>query len=77
MNLVSFLLKIWALFWKLVPSDLQACTKRVEDDDTGSKHCTGQYFDYWGCIDKCVSKSHSFGFPLLESSLDFDDVLDY
>ncbi|BBN09837.1 ubiquinol-cytochrome c reductase subunit 6 [Marchantia polymorpha subsp. ruderalis] len=33
----------------------QACTKRVEDDDTGSKHCTGQYFDYWGCIDKCAA----------------------
>ncbi|KAG6542060.1 hypothetical protein Mapa_016524 [Marchantia paleacea] len=32
-----------------------ACTKRVEDDDTGSKHCTGQYFDYWGCIDKCAA----------------------
>ncbi|KAG2571923.1 hypothetical protein PVAP13_7KG121305 [Panicum virgatum] len=29
------------------------CVKRVENDDTGHKHCTGQYFDYWSCIDKC------------------------
>ena len=33
----------------------QACEKRVEEDEKGHKHCTGQYFDYWGCIDKCVS----------------------
>ncbi|EFJ28000.1 hypothetical protein SELMODRAFT_69978, partial [Selaginella moellendorffii] len=33
----------------------QACCKRIEDDDTGSKHCTGQYLDFWNCIDKCVS----------------------
>ncbi|XP_039824739.1 uncharacterized protein LOC120686594 [Panicum virgatum] len=31
------------------------CVKRVENDDTGHKHCTGQYFDYWSCIDKCVA----------------------
>ncbi|KAJ7540820.1 hypothetical protein O6H91_10G032400 [Diphasiastrum complanatum] len=30
----------------------QACVKRVEEDTSGHKHCTGQYFDYWGCIDK-------------------------
>ncbi|KAI3912955.1 hypothetical protein MKW98_019308, partial [Papaver atlanticum] len=29
------------------------CTKRIEGDDT--KHCTGQYFDYWSCVDKCVA----------------------
>ena len=34
---------------------LQACVKRVEGDDSGHKHCTGQYFDYWFCVDKCVS----------------------
>ncbi|CAM8935222.1 unnamed protein product [Rhodiola kirilowii] len=33
----------------------QACVKRVESDETGHKHCTGQYFDYWSCIDKCVA----------------------
>ncbi|AQK58876.1 Cytochrome b-c1 complex subunit 6 [Zea mays] len=33
----------------------QKCVKRVENDDTGHKHCTGQYFDYWSCIDKCVA----------------------
>ena len=35
----------------------QACEKRVEEDEGGEKHCTGQYFDYWGCVDKCVSVS--------------------
>lgn len=33
----------------------QACVKRIQGDETGHKHCTGQYFDYWSCIDKCVS----------------------
>lgn len=31
--------------------------KRIEEDENGQKHCTGQYFDYWGCIDQCVSGS--------------------
>ncbi|KAL3572714.1 hypothetical protein D5086_026618 [Populus alba] len=35
--------------------EYQACVKRVEGDDSGHKHCTGQYFDYWFCIDKCVA----------------------
>ncbi|KAH0641202.1 hypothetical protein KY285_037788 [Solanum tuberosum] len=35
--------------------DYQACTRRIEGDESGSKHCTGQYFDYWQCIDKCVA----------------------
>ncbi|RLM57990.1 hypothetical protein C2845_PM18G01260 [Panicum miliaceum] len=35
--------------------EYEKCVKRVENDDTGHKHCTGQYFDYWSCIDKCVS----------------------
>ena len=29
--------------------------KRISGDDTGSKHCTGQYFDYLACVDKCVN----------------------
>lgn len=29
--------------------------KRIEGDETGNKHCTGQYFDYLSCIDKCVA----------------------
>lgn len=33
---------------------LQACKKRIEGDESGHKHCTGQYFDYLSCIDKCV-----------------------
>lgn len=35
--------------------EYQACTKRVEEDKTGEAHCTGQYFDYWHCIDKCAA----------------------
>ncbi|KAI3770278.1 hypothetical protein L6452_01405 [Arctium lappa] len=35
--------------------EYQACVKRVEGDDTGEKHCTGQYFDYWHCIDRAVA----------------------
>lgn len=33
----------------------QACIQRVEGDESGQKHCTGQYFDYWSCVDKCVA----------------------
>ncbi|KAI3752800.1 hypothetical protein L2E82_24837 [Cichorium intybus] len=35
--------------------EYQGCVKRVEADETGHKHCTGQYFDYWHCVDKCVA----------------------
>lgn len=31
----------------------QACAKRIENIPEG--HCTGQYFDYWQCIDKCAA----------------------
>lgn len=34
---------------------VQACVKRIQGDESGHKHCTGQYFDYWSCVDKCVS----------------------
>lgn len=43
---------------------LQACIKRIDGDETGNKHCTGQYFDYWHCVDKCVSFTQ-----LLENSM--------
>ncbi|KAI0496054.1 hypothetical protein KFK09_022361 [Dendrobium nobile] len=36
--------------------DYQACVKRIDEDETGHKHCTGQYFDFWHCIDKCVAE---------------------
>lgn len=36
--------------------DYKKCIKRIEDDETGHKHCTGQYFDYWQCIDKHVAE---------------------
>ncbi|KAK1440312.1 hypothetical protein QVD17_06137 [Tagetes erecta] len=35
--------------------EYQGCVKRVDADETGHKHCTGQYFDYWQCVDKCVA----------------------
>ncbi|WJX26276.1 hypothetical protein P8452_15221 [Trifolium repens] len=35
--------------------EYQACIKRIQGDDSGQKHCTGQYFDYWYCVDKCVA----------------------
>lgn len=34
----------------------QACAERVkEDDKKGTAHCSGQYFDFWKCVDHCVS----------------------
>ncbi|CAH8389090.1 unnamed protein product [Eruca vesicaria subsp. sativa] len=44
--------------------EYQACVKRIQGDDSGQKHCTGQYFDYWQCIDKCVSFSWIMAFAL-------------
>lgn len=40
---------------------LKACAKRIEGKPDA--HCTGQYFDMWACIDKCVSSKL---FPLLK-----------
>ena len=37
------------------PAPLQACAERIKSDETGEAHCTGWAFDYWRCIDKCVS----------------------
>ncbi len=33
----------------------QACVERIAKDTTGEAHCTGQYFDYWSCIDACAA----------------------
>ncbi|XP_042065862.1 cytochrome b-c1 complex subunit 6-1, mitochondrial-like [Salvia splendens] len=35
--------------------EYKQCVERVDSDDSGQKHCTGQYFDYWSCVDKCVA----------------------
>ncbi|KAL8130536.1 hypothetical protein V2J09_019691 [Rumex salicifolius] len=35
--------------------EYKACVRRIEGDESGHKHCTGQYFDYWSCVDKCVA----------------------
>eukprot|EP00740_Mantoniella_antarctica_P017755 CAMPEP_0181376868 /NCGR_PEP_ID=MMETSP1106-20121128/17567_1 /TAXON_ID=81844 /ORGANISM="Mantoniella antarctica, Strain SL-175" /LENGTH=70 /DNA_ID=CAMNT_0023495513 /DNA_START=44 /DNA_END=256 /DNA_ORIENTATION=+ len=33
----------------------EGCITRIEKDTSGEAHCTGQYFDMWSCIDKCVA----------------------
>eukprot|EP00897_Mesotaenium_endlicherianum_P001552 jgi/Mesen1/1424/ME001303S00471 len=33
----------------------EACAERIEKSDNEEAHCTGQYFDYWKCIDKCAA----------------------
>ncbi|KAM7258422.1 hypothetical protein ACFE04_014163 [Oxalis oulophora] len=35
--------------------EYEACVKRIEGDESGTKHCTGQYFDYFNCVDRCVA----------------------
>lgn len=37
-------------FW----GEYEACITRVEKDTTGEAHCSGQYLDFWKCIDKCA-----------------------
>ncbi|KAL0697765.1 hypothetical protein Bca4012_053887 [Brassica carinata] len=49
--------------------EYQACVKRIQGDDSGQKHCTGQYFDYWQCIDKCFDSEMIWIFRLHPSSL--------
>ncbi|KAF9601272.1 hypothetical protein IFM89_018382 [Coptis chinensis] len=36
--------------------EYEACVKRIEGDESGHKHCTGQYFDYWSCVDTIVAQ---------------------
>lgn len=38
--------KLWASY--------EACVARAKKDTTGEAHCTGQYLDFWKCIDKCA-----------------------
>jgi len=33
----------------------EACADRIKNDATGEAHCTGQYFDFWRCIDGCAA----------------------
>ncbi|PNH01742.1 Cytochrome b-c1 complex subunit 6, partial [Tetrabaena socialis] len=33
----------------------KACAERIKSDTTGQAHCSGQYFDFWHCVDHCVS----------------------
>jgi len=43
-------------------AELEACTERVnkiladaKPGDDAVAHCTGQYFDFWHCIDHCTA----------------------
>ncbi|KAL2513706.1 Cytochrome [Forsythia ovata] len=59
--------------------EYQACAKRIQGDETGHKHCTGQYFDYWRCVDKCgkvpkAKPSHLCQRPLDKASCKSRDV---
>uniref|UniRef100_A0A453NWY9 Complex III subunit VI n=1 Tax=Aegilops tauschii subsp. strangulata TaxID=200361 RepID=A0A453NWY9_AEGTS len=50
---------LFCYHWNMILCHLcyaQKCVKRIEGDETGQKHCTGQYFDYWKCIDKHVAE---------------------
>lgn len=62
LNFVIFSLlgspRSFIIFFFMLFHLLQACENRVKEDETGHKHCTGQYFDYWSCVDKCVSSLH-------------------
>ncbi|GFR45891.1 hypothetical protein Agub_g7347, partial [Astrephomene gubernaculifera] len=33
----------------------KACAERIKSDTTGQAHCSGQYFDFWKCIDHCAA----------------------
>ncbi|KXZ52542.1 hypothetical protein GPECTOR_9g586 [Gonium pectorale] len=33
----------------------KACAERIKDDTTGQAHCSGQYFDFWKCVDHCAA----------------------
>jgi ubiquinol-cytochrome c reductase subunit 6 len=39
-------LKKWA--------EYEACTQRIKNDTTGEAQCSGQYFEYWHCVDALV-----------------------
>lgn len=40
---------------------MQACAERIKSDKTGQAHCSGQYFDFWHCVDHCVSPGRTWG----------------
>lgn len=53
-------------------SAYEACIARVKNDKTGEAHCSGQYLDFWKCIDKCVSFISLLGkSDRLESTISF------
>lgn len=49
-------------FWQRW-TDYEACIKRVAASGDEEAHCTGQYLDFWKCVDACV-RSHSRPCPL-------------
>ncbi len=38
----------------------------MEEEEGDQKHCIGQFFNYWGCVDKCVSSFSSNIFIFFE-----------
>ncbi|GFP98655.1 cytochrome b-c1 complex subunit 6 [Phtheirospermum japonicum] len=51
--------------------EYQACVKRIQGDESGQKHCTGQYFDYWRCVDKCRESFRFLSKNNTPSTIDF------
>lgn len=37
-------------------ADYEACIKRVAASGDEEAHCTGQYLDFWKCVDACAAK---------------------
>ncbi|KAF5837872.1 ubiquinol:cytochrome c oxidoreductase 8 kDa subunit [Dunaliella salina] len=35
--------------------EYKACVERIQGDTTGQAHCSGQYFDFWHCVDHCAA----------------------
>lgn len=40
-------------------ADYEACIKRVAASGDEEAHCTGQYLDFWKCVDACVRSDPS------------------
>eukprot|EP00924_Labyrinthula_sp_SR-Ha-C_P000737 maker-scaffold_7-snap-gene-2.18-mRNA-1 protein AED:0.35 eAED:0.35 QI:159/1/1/1/1/1/3/121/68 len=38
-------------WWK----EYEACAERVRKSNNPEAHCSGQYFDFYHCIDKCAA----------------------
>lgn len=50
--LVLRVLALWSTSQRW--ADYEACIKRVAASGDEEAHCTGQYLDFWKCVDVCV-----------------------